>query len=171
MDPKEAFEGSPEIEIDSALPGWICLRIAPDIEAKEQVVEFFRSELVDLPGDLGEKLSLAIDELLGNAIEHGSSANPKYGVEFRFIRTNRMLLCQIRDAGPGFSWNDIPHAALNNPPEDPLRHVEYRSQAGMRPGGFGIMLVRQIADELLYNEHGNEVLLIKYMSNGAADHS
>jgi anti-sigma regulatory factor (Ser/Thr protein kinase) len=35
---------------------------------------------------------------------------------------------------------------------------------GMRPGGFGIMLVKQIADELVYNERGNEVLLIKLLA-------
>jgi len=33
----------------------------------------------------------------------------------------------------------------------------------MRPGGFGIMMTRQLMDDLIYNEHGNEVLLIKYM--------
>ena len=76
---------------------------------------------------------------------------------------SRMLLFQVKDVGTGFSLDDIPHAALNNPPEEPLRHVDYRSQNGMRPGGFGIMMVKQIADDLIYNEHGNEVLLIKYM--------
>jgi anti-sigma regulatory factor (Ser/Thr protein kinase) len=52
---------------------------------------------------------------------------------------------------------------VNNPPEDPLRHTKFRLRKGLRPGGFGIMVVRQIADELIYNEHGNEVLLIKYL--------
>jgi anti-sigma regulatory factor (Ser/Thr protein kinase) len=32
--------------------------------------------------------------------------------------------------------------------------------------GFGIMLVRQIADELIYNEAGNEVILVKYLDGG-----
>jgi len=35
---------------------------------------------------------------------------------------------------------------------------------GLRPGGFGILLTRQLVDELIYNETGNEVLLIKYVS-------
>jgi two-component system, OmpR family, response regulator len=42
--------------------------------------------------------------------------------------------------------------------------VEYRSQNGMRPGGFGIMMVKQIADELMYNQHGNEVVMVKYLN-------
>ena len=31
------------------------------------------------------------------------------------------------------------------------------------PGGFGILLTRNFADELIYNQKGNEVLLIKYV--------
>jgi anti-sigma regulatory factor (Ser/Thr protein kinase) len=38
----------------------------------------------------------------------------------------------------------------------------------MRPGGFGIMLVKQIADELIYNEAGNEVMLVKYLGRETA---
>jgi anti-sigma regulatory factor (Ser/Thr protein kinase) len=74
-----------------------------------------------------------------------------------------MVLIHVKDAGPGFSMNDVAHAAVNNPPEEPLRHIEFRSQLGMRPGGFGIMLVKQVADELLYNEQGNEVVFLKYL--------
>ena len=38
-----------------------------------------------------------------------------------------------------------------------------RDKLGMRPGGFGILLTRALVDELLYNEKGNEALLIKYL--------
>jgi anti-sigma regulatory factor (Ser/Thr protein kinase) len=160
---REAFEGTSEIEVKSSLPGWICLCVAPQLELKQKVVQFFRSQMNDLPGDLGERLSLAFDELLGNAIEHGSTAAAQREIEITYIRTTRMVLVQLRDAGAGFSLNEVPHAAVNNPPEEPLRHTEYRSQLGMRPGGFGILLVKQIADELIYNERGNEVVLVKYL--------
>jgi anti-sigma regulatory factor (Ser/Thr protein kinase) len=162
LNAKEAFRDSAEVQVKSASPGWISLRIAPDMESRAQVVAFFRSEMEDLPGDLCERLSLAVDELLGNAIEHGCNS-PNCRVEFTCIRTTRMLVFQLKDVGGGFSLDHIPHAALNNPPEQPLRHVAYRSQNGMRPGGFGIMMVKQIADELLYNEQGNEVVMIKYL--------
>lgn len=160
---REAFEGNSEIEVRSSLPSWICLCVAPELELKQKVVQFFRSQMTDLSGDLGERLSLALDELLGNAIEHGSKVEPQRGIELTYIRTSRMVLVQLRDAGSGFSLNAVPHAAVNNPPEDPLRHTEYRSQLGMRPGGFGILLVKQIADDLIYNERGNEVVLVKYL--------
>jgi anti-sigma regulatory factor (Ser/Thr protein kinase) len=162
LNAQDAFRGSAKIQVKSAQPGWISLRLEPDMESRAQVVALFRSQIENLPSDLCEKLSLALDELLGNAIEHGCDT-PYCRVEFDFIRTARMLLLHVKDAGPGFSIDEIPHAALNNPPEEPLRHVEYRSQNGMRPGGFGIMMVKQIADELMYNQQGNEVLMVKYL--------
>jgi anti-sigma regulatory factor (Ser/Thr protein kinase) len=76
-----------------------------------------------------------------------------------------MIQFQIKDTGPGFSMDGAKHAAINNPPEEPLRHAHYRTEKGMRPGGFGIMLVKQIADELIYNEAGNEVVLVKYLDS------
>ena len=33
----------------------------------------------------------------------------------------------------------------------------------MRPGGFGILIAKQLVDELVYNERGNEVVMIKYI--------
>ena len=41
----------------------------------------------------------------------------------------------------------------------------------MRPGGFGISIARAIADELLYNEAQNEVVLIKYLSEAMQNHA
>jgi len=34
----------------------------------------------------------------------------------------------------------------------------------LRPGGFGVMMARQLVDELVYGEKGNEVLLVKYLA-------
>jgi len=124
---------------------------------------YVRCEVSDLSSELGEQLSLAVDELLRNAIEHGCRDGSQCTIEFTYMRTARMIQFQIRDTGPGFSMDSVAHAAINNPPEEPLRHAHYRSEKGMRPGGFGIMLVKQIADELIYNEAGNEVVLVKYL--------
>jgi hypothetical protein len=45
-----------------------------------------------------------------------------------------------------------------------VNHVAIRrEQAGRRSGGFGMLPVKQIADELVYNERGNEVLMIKHL--------
>lgn len=161
---KDAFRGVDGIQVMSSSPDWICLRIVPELDLKFRVVNFFRAHLLSgLAAELCERLCVAIDELLANAMEHGCKAEHQHGVEVTYIRTSRSIMLKLRDTGAGFSWNSLSHAAVNNPVEDPLRHVEFRSKMGLRPGGFGIMLVRQIADELIYNECGNEVLFVKYL--------
>jgi hypothetical protein len=37
----------------------------------------------------------------------------------------------------------------------------------MRAGGYGLLLVSGIVDELIFSEIGNEVLLIKYLDGPA----
>ena len=168
---REIFADYPQIEVDSASAAWTRLRFPPTPESRERVTAYVRSELMDLETDLCEHLALAADELLGNAIEHGSRFNPAGKIEFSLVRTPRVLLFKIGDAGPGFSLNAIAHAAVSNPPEEPLRHTQFRNDMGMRPGGFGILLVKQIADELIYNERGNEVVLVKFLDRVAGNHS
>jgi hypothetical protein len=36
----------------------------------------------------------------------------------------------------------------------------------MRPGGLGLLMVRRVADELVHNAKGNEVMFIKYYTAG-----
>lgn len=88
-------------------------------------------------------------------------------VEVSAVRAERAIVYQFRDPGPGFQRDALPHAAIANPPEDPLGHVERRAVQGLRPGGFGILSAAQLVDELTYNEAGNEVLLIKQPSEGS----
>ncbi len=38
-----------------------------------------------------------------------------------------------------------------------------RAEQGLRPGGFGILIARNMVDEMIYNERHNEVVLIKYL--------
>ena len=160
---RQAFEESALVQVKSASPNWISLVISSTLESKEQVCNYFRDQLEGLPAGLCDALILATEELLTNAIEHGCRHDPAGCVEVSLVRTAELILLHVRDNGSGFPVDDTMHAAINNPPGDPLRHVWLRSELGMRPGGFGIMLVRQIADELVYNEAGNEVMLIKYL--------
>jgi len=75
---------------------------------------------------------------------------------------------RIKDPGEGFSLDEIPHAAIMNPADQPLRHLTYREAENLRPGGFGVLLVKNSIDELLYNEKGNEVVLVKYIDRASS---
>jgi len=79
-----------------------------------------------------------------------------------------MVSCRISDPGPGFTLDEITHAAIANPPDDPIRHATIREELGLRPGGLGILLARKLVDQVIYGQKGNEVLLIKYLDQPQA---
>jgi hypothetical protein len=43
-----------------------------------------------------------------------------------------------------------------------------RDSKGIRPGGFGILMTKAAADELIYNEAQNEVIFIRYLTGQSA---
>ena len=89
--------------------------------------------------------------------------DPNQYVDVAYVRTRKMVLCGIKDPGQGFSSGEIHHAAINNPSYGPIRHTLFREGQGMRPGGYGLLMTKRPADELVYSEKGSEVLLVKYV--------
>jgi anti-sigma regulatory factor (Ser/Thr protein kinase) len=104
----------------------------------------------------------AFREILLNAMEHGAAFNPEQVVEVTAVRTRRAMVFYMRDPGAGFRPESLTHAAIANPGDDPAAHIAKREAEGMRPGGYGLLLASGTVDELIYNEIGNEVLLVKY---------
>ncbi len=162
----KALESAPQeddIQVVSAAPNWLTLRVRCKIETAERIVQFLRELPTDLPIAERENMASAIREILVNAIEHGCSSDPEKQVRITYVRTARAIIYHVGDPGTGFSFADLSHAAVSNPAHEPFGHTEVRDRLGMRPGGFGILLARHMVDELIYNEAGNEVLLIKYL--------
>lgn len=58
---------------------------------------------------------MAFREMLLNAIEHGGKLDASQHVEVSYIRTQRMVLCKVKDPGTGFSLEELKHSALANP--------------------------------------------------------
>jgi len=117
-----------------------------------------------MPEDVAMQVTQAFRELVLNAVEWGGGLDPKHRVRICCVHTSRMLLYRIADPGPGFRFDDLQHSAAANK-DGAFAIAECREEKGLRPGGFGIRLVQQLADELLYNEKQNEVILIKYLSS------
>ena len=151
------------IEVVSATPEWIKLHVRCELAAADRLLTFMR-EISDLPDDEKQDVGVAFREMLLNAMEHGGHFDRTQWVEISYVRTRHMILCKIKDPGEGFSLDEIRHAAIANPPEDPLRHVNTRNEQGMRPGGYGVLLAKHLVDDLVYGEKGNEVLLVKYLN-------
>jgi len=152
-----------DIEVFSARPHWLSLRVRCKMETADRILQFLREMKTGLPASEEENIAMAFREILLNAIEHGAGSDPSKRVSITYVRTKRALFYYVRDPGKGFSFEKLSHAAVTNPEGSPYDHVEVREQLGLRPGGFGILLTGQLVDELIYNEAGNEVLLVKYL--------
>ena len=158
------------IEIVSATPQWIKLHVRCEIQAADRLLQFMREIAdLDLPEDERRDVGIAFREMLLNAMEHGGRFDPTQYVEISYIRTSHMVMCRIKDPGQGFSLDEIRHAAVGNPPDDPIAHVNVRNERGMRPGGYGVMLAKNLVDDLIFGEKGNEVLLVKYLPRTATN--
>jgi CheY-like chemotaxis protein len=150
------------IEVIAATPAWVQLIARCDRKTADRLLQFFH-EISDMPEYEKDSVAMAFREMLLNAIEHGGHFDPNQYVEISYIRARHMLMCRVKDPGEGFSLEEIQHAAIANPPDDPIRHQACREAKGLRPGGFGVLLTRNLVDELIYSERGNEVLLVKYL--------
>jgi DNA-binding NarL/FixJ family response regulator len=152
-----------DIQVLSARPGWVSLRINCRLITAERLLTFARELNAQMPNDTREELMQAVREILLNAMEHGAAFNPEQVIQVTAVRTARSLVFYVRDPGAGFRRESLSHAAIANPTGDPVTHIVEREREGIRPGGFGLLLAAGTVDELIYSEIGNEVLLIKYV--------
>jgi anti-sigma regulatory factor (Ser/Thr protein kinase)/ActR/RegA family two-component response regulator len=159
----EASDWRHSIEVLSARRDWISLRVTCHQVTADRLVHFMGEMRRDIPEGERDELLIAFREMLFNAMEHGAGFDPENVIEVTAVRTERAIVYHFRDPGPGFQRDLLAQAtALGS--DDPLTHMPYREAQGMRPGGFGILIAAQLVDELIYNESGNEVLLVKHTS-------
>ena len=155
----------PPIEVISARREWVELMVPCTREAVERIQSVMAQLDADLAPDTRESIAYAFRELLMNAIEWGGQLDPSRKVRIACLRSERMMMYRIADPGPGFKIEDLPHAAIGQPGDQPIVHMQVREEKGIRPGGFGLLMVRASVDELLYNEKRNEVVFVKYLDD------
>jgi DNA-binding NarL/FixJ family response regulator/anti-sigma regulatory factor (Ser/Thr protein kinase) len=153
------------IEVLSGTSNWISLAARCNVETAHRLVQFLRSARDPRFSEAArEPVIAAFREILLNAMEYGGHFDPSHYVEISFIRGSHAIALRIKDPGQGFSLNELRHAAINSPAGDLISHVIAREEQGMRPGGFGLLFAKKQVDDLIYNEQGNDVLLIKYIN-------
>ena len=150
-----------EIELISAQPDWVSLRVNCHRLTAERVVTFLGELHSELPEPARDKLMLAFREILLSAMGHAEASTRHKVVEVSAVRTERTIVFYVRDPGTGFRRETIAHAAAART-TSPTAHIEQGAEMGMRPGGFAPLLVQGVVDELIYSETGNEVLMIKH---------
>jgi anti-sigma regulatory factor (Ser/Thr protein kinase) len=159
-----ADDGRTGIQVVSGLPYWLTLRASCHLLTADRLVRFMTELQSSVPGD-HDLLITAFREMLLNAMEHGGGFDPEQIIEVTAARTARAIVYHFRDPGVGFQAAALEGtAAATNHPDVVLATATRRSEMGLRPGGLGMLIVRNIVDELVYNERGNEVILIKHLA-------
>ncbi|MCB2226392.1 MAG: response regulator [Desulfarculaceae bacterium] len=97
--------------------------------------------------DLDNHLKLALVEAVTNAMEHGNRWDQDKQIRVTAEITSGEIQVTIRDEGEGFDH----HSVLN-----PTANERLLSERGR-----GVFLIKSIMDQVIYNESGNEVTLIK----------
>lgn len=151
--------------------------IPSDIDLIDGVSSYIADRAVDIgivPGKQKFYTQLAIDEAISNAILHGNlriqevtaeeagektrdaiynerRRSPEFADKKVFIEAKvdaQKLEVMIEDEGPGFDYSGLP-----NPTENENAFLYH---------GRGIFVIRNIMDDVVFNENGNCITLIKY---------
>ena len=120
------------LQLVSARPDWVSLRVDCRRLTAERLVRFLSELARDVPDVTRDELLGAFREIVLNAMEHGAGFAPDQVIDVIAIRTERAIVYYVKDPGPGFSLDTLPHAAISNPPDDPLAHVEKRTELGLQ---------------------------------------
>lgn len=142
------------------LQGEIHVELNSEITLLNDLNEFLLNLCQSTPFDNEQVMQLrqAVMEMAHNAIEWGNRHQTDRIVTIRYRGYADRVEIIVRDQGPGFNLNNLPHAAVA---DDPFTHLDVRDNLGLRAGGFGLMICKGMVDELRYNEAGNEVTMIK----------
>lgn len=96
------------------------------------------------------RIQMAIEEAVVNAIEHGNKRDPEKRIRLVFDVTPTKATLTIMDQGEGFD-----HRNVADPTTEELLE---------KPRGRGVMLMRELMNEAIFNEAGNQVTLVKIRS-------
>jgi len=151
------------IDLLSAAPAWIHLAARCDLGTAKRLVQFI-NEVAELPNIEKEEVATAFREILLGAIEHGGCFDGSQSVEIAYLRARHVVVCRVKDPGPGFSQEAILHCAMPNPSDEPIRHSAHREEQGLPLVYHSILSVRKFVDDPIHNEKGNDTVLIKYLA-------
>jgi hypothetical protein len=148
-------------ELRASRPGLEAIVRAPEAAPREFIaaVRIHVFWCFVAPFDIAE-----VAEMTKRAIEAVAGFDPEKVIHVTAVRTERAIVYHFHDPGPGFTPGQLERSALSNTEADPIAHLAPRADMGLRLDGFGILVARQIVDEMFDNERGNEVLLIKRLA-------
>ena len=155
----ENQEQSDAIVASSPITGWIELTASSELEQFRRLQRFSDALFASrFPAKVCEDLKMAVEEVGRNAVEWGNRFDPDKQVHVSYCIFDDRVVIKVEDEGEGFTPQNVP-----DPTMDPVKTMQDRMNAGKRPGGYGVYLIQRLVDDIVYNEKGNTVLLIKYL--------
>ncbi|GAA4423720.1 hypothetical protein GCM10023188_02850 [Pontibacter saemangeumensis] len=121
----------------------------PSLIENIRVIESFIDNSKDefeFEDDIYGNIMVAVTESVNNAIRHGNKFDKDKNVYLTLQVEDNKLLFEVEDEGPGFDYENLP---------DPTAPENLES-----PGGRGIFLMRNLCDEVNFDNHGKKVQLI-----------
>ena len=125
----------------------------PSLPENIRIVESFIDNARDkfsLNDDIYGNIMIAVTESVNNAILHGNAKDKNKNVSLTAIFNSDSLVFTVTDEGNGFDYNDLP---------DPTAPENLD-----KPSGRGIFLMKQLCDEVAFQEDGRSVRLTFYLS-------
>ncbi|MCX5894796.1 MAG: response regulator [Proteobacteria bacterium] len=102
--------------------------------------------------DLLSNISVCVDELLCNALIHGNDLDEIKKISVKLAFDPEKCTVSIEDEGKGFNHKKVLQG---------LAEEQY-----VPPTKRGLFIVKYLMDELVFNEKGNKVTLVKYLNQG-----
>jgi len=124
----------------------------PSLSENIRIIESFidnAKEKFNLNDDIYGNIMISITESVNNAIIHGNSSNKSKNVKITLVLNEGIIKFKIEDEGKGFDFHSLP---------DPTAPENIS-----KPGGRGIFLMRNLADEVTFLDDGRIVELSFYM--------
>ncbi len=117
-----------------------------------QVIESFidnAKEDFEINDDMYGNIMISVTECISNAIIHGNQSNAAKMVHLELQMQPGLLICSIEDEGSGFDFSNLPD------PTEP-ENIE-------KLGGRGIFLMRNLSDDVKFEESGKKTILSFYL--------
>jgi serine/threonine-protein kinase RsbW len=129
----------------------VNLRMPAESASVTAIADAISEALVRLkvPEEKQLEIGLAVQEALVNAVVHGCNNDPSKEIRCRLQSDPRgRIAIIVTDPGPGFSPE-----LLSNPKQGENVYADH---------GRGVYLIRQLMDEVHFENGGNEIRMWKY---------
>ncbi len=112
-----------------------------------EILNILRGEYGELTKEEHNDIKVILSELIFNAVLHGNKANEQKRVRVTMAAAGKNIRVSITDEGSGFNMEETLLRELN--------------REEFSEGGRGIVLVKGLADDVVYSDEGRKVTFEK----------